>query len=55
VDILDIVLLFTVHSLADHLKATNKFWYKRFDSLKGGLLIDQLIHVLQIIVFMAMN
>lgn len=55
IDVLDVFLLFTVHAFADHLKATNKLWYKKFDSLKGGLLIDQLIHILQIIVFMLTN
>jgi hypothetical protein len=41
--------LFIVHTVLDYLKATNKLFYKKFDSLKGGLLLDQLFHVLQIV------
>ena len=51
----DIALLFAVHALADYLKAANKLWYKNMDALKGGLLIDQLIHVAQIALFICMN
>lgn len=52
---LDVSLLFSVHCIADHLKASNKLWYKNMDALKGGLLSDQLIHVGQIILFIVMN
>lgn len=52
---LDVALLFSVHCVADHLKADNKLWYKNMDALKGGLLSDQLIHVGQIILFIIMN
>ena len=52
---LDIALLFIIHAIADYLKAANKLWYKKFDSLKGGLLIDQLIHIFQILLLIAMN
>lgn len=52
---LDIVLLFVIHTIADHLKAANKFWYKKLDALKGGLLSDQLIHIGQILLFIFMN
>ena len=55
IGLVDIVLLFVVHVIADYLKATNKLWYKHLDSLKGGLLSDQLIHVGQIIVLMVMT
>jgi hypothetical protein len=55
IDLIDIGLLFVIHVIADYLKATNKLWYKNMDNLKGGLLIDQLIHVLQILVFIIMN
>jgi hypothetical protein len=55
VDLVDVGLLFSVHTLADYLKAANKLWYKKLDSLKGGLLCDQLIHLLQILLFMFMN
>ncbi len=49
-----VVSLFVVHAIADVLKARDLLWYKRFNSLKGGLLIDQLIHVAQIIVALVM-
>ena len=52
---IDIALLFIVHAIADYLKAANKLWYKKLDPLKGGLLSDQLIHVGQILLFIAMN
>ena len=55
VDIIDVVLLLSVHALADYLKAANKLWYKGIDNLKGGLLLDQMIHVIQILLFMFMN
>jgi hypothetical protein len=52
---IDIASLFIVHAIADHLKATSKLWYKKMDALRGGLLVDQLIHVLQIIVLITTN
>jgi hypothetical protein len=52
---LDVALLFSVHTIADYLKTANKLWYKKLDGLKGGLLSDQLIHVGQILLFIAMN
>lgn len=55
VDVLDVMLLFVVHAFADYLKATGSLWYKKMDSLKDGLLCDQLIHVVQILIFMATN
>ena len=55
VDIVDVVLLFSVHTVADQLKAANKLWYRGTDNLKGGLLLDQMIHVIQILLFMFMN
>lgn len=54
VTVIDVGLLFFIHSVADYLKATNKLWYKKLDALKGGLLSDQLIHVGQILIFIAM-
>lgn len=51
----DVALLFIVHAVADYLKAANKLWYQRLDALKGGLLSDQMIHVLQIILLIATN
>lgn len=55
VGLIDITLLFVIHSVADYLKAANKLYYKKFDALKGGLLIDQLIHIGQIILFILMT
>ena len=51
----DISLLFVLHAFMDYLKANSIGIFKRLDGLKGGLLYDQLFHVLQIIVFMQMN
>jgi hypothetical protein len=55
VGFLDIALLFVVHTVADHLKATGKLWYKNLDALKEGLFIDQSIHLMQIAIFILMN
>ena len=44
-----VAFLFVVHALADVLKARGLFWYRRLDALTWGLLIDQLIHVAQIL------
>ena len=55
VGLIDIALLFVVHTIADWMKAANKFYYPKFNALKGGLLIDQLIHVGQIILLMVMT
>lgn len=55
VNIIDISILFVVHAIADYLKANNKLWYRKLDPLKGGLLSDQIIHVGQILLFIAMN
>lgn len=51
----DIALLFIIHTIADYLKAKPIGFYKHLDSLKGGLLIDQSIHVLQILLFIYMH
>lgn len=55
IDYIDIMLLFSIHVVADYMKASNKLWYKNMDALKGGLIIDQLIHVVQILLLMYMN
>lgn len=55
VNYIDVSLLFFVHAIADYLKANSKLWYKNLDALKCGLLSDQLIHVIQIVVFVIMN
>lgn len=50
-----VIALFVIHAIADVLKARNLLWYRRMDSLKGGLLVDQLIHVAQIVVALAFS
>lgn len=55
VGLIDILLLFIVHAYADWMKAANKFYYQKFDALKGGLAIDQMIHVGQILLLMVMT
>lgn len=55
IGLIDVVLLFVVHTFADWMKATNQFYYKKFDALKGGLLIDQSIHIGQIVLLMLMT
>lgn len=52
VTLFDVVTLFVVHAIADHLKARPVGIYKKLDSLKGGLLLDQSVHILQILVLM---
>ena len=51
----DVLLLFGIHAIADYLKAKPIGIYKKLDSLKGGLLLDQSIHLLQILLFISMN
>ena len=53
VTLFDVVTLFIVHAIADYLKAKPIGFYKKLDSLKGGLLLDQSIHILQLLVLMA--
>ncbi|MEH0979242.1 DUF3307 domain-containing protein [Bacillus mobilis] len=48
----DVVLFFTVHAVADYMKAKPIGFYKKMDSLREGLLIDQSIHIIQIVVFL---
>lgn len=55
IDYLDITLLFIVHTIADYLKATGKLFHKNLDPLNEGLLIDQLIHIGQILLLLGMN
>lgn len=49
----DVIFLFIVHAILDLLKAGNVGIYKKLDPLSSGLLLDQSLHVLQIIVFIA--
>lgn len=53
VTLFDVAWLFIVHAIADYLKAKPVGIYKKLDSLKGGLLLDQSIHVAQILILMA--
>jgi hypothetical protein len=50
VNIVDVVSLFVVHAIADYMKAKPIGIYKRMDAAKGGLLLDQSIHLAQILV-----
>jgi hypothetical protein len=52
VTMFDVFSLFIVHAVADYLKAKPVGIYKKLDSLKSGLLLDQSIHILQILVLM---
>ena len=47
-----VIALFAVHAIADVLKARKLLWYRNMDALGMGLLIDQLIHMAQILVAM---
>jgi hypothetical protein len=49
----DVIFLFVIHAVADYCKAKPVGIYGRIDALKGGLLLDQSIHLLQILVLMA--
>lgn len=52
VNVVDVATLFVVHAIADYLKAKPIGIYKRMDGLKGGLLLDQSIHLIQILILM---
>ncbi|MCP1354635.1 DUF3307 domain-containing protein [Aneurinibacillus migulanus] len=52
---LDITLLFVVHAIADYAKARPIGFYKKLNPLGLGLLVDQLIHVLQILLLILMQ
>lgn len=52
VDLFDVFFLFIVHAIADYLKAKPLWFYKKLNPLGWGLAIDQLIHVVQILVFL---
>lgn len=51
VDLWDVFILFSVHAVADYLKAKPVGFYKKLNPLGLGLWLDQSIHVLQIIIF----
>lgn len=48
----DVASLFIVHSIADYMKAKPLWFYKNMDSLRGGLLIDQSVHLVQMIILL---
>ncbi|MHA6260062.1 DUF3307 domain-containing protein [Sporosarcina sp. CAU 1771] len=52
VDIWDVFILFTVHAIADYMKAKPLGFYKKLNPLGWGLGIDQAIHIGQILIFM---
>lgn len=45
----DVIFLFVIHTIADYLKARRLLFHKNLDPLKAGLVVDQSIHVLQIL------
>ncbi|GAB7387372.1 hypothetical protein BSNK01_12080 [Bacillaceae bacterium] len=49
VTVFDVLILFVGHAIADYAKAKPIGIYKELDGLREGLLLDQSIHVLQII------
>ena len=49
----DAIWLFIVHAMADWMKARSLWFYKRLDPLGTGLAVDQLIHVIQILILIA--
>lgn len=53
VTLFDVAWLFVVHAVADYLKAKPVGIYKKLDALRGGLILDQSIHVVQILILMA--
>lgn len=50
VHLLDIVWLFVIHAAADWMKARSLWFYKRLNPLSAGMLLDQLIHLAQILI-----
>lgn len=55
INLFDIVFLFGVHYVADYAKAKPVGIYKRLNPLGKGLLLDQFIHVLQILLLLVMK
>jgi Protein of unknown function (DUF3307) len=49
---IDVIFLFVIHAVADYMKAKPIFFYKRLNPLGWGLFIDQMIHVLQIVLLL---
>lgn len=48
----DVAWLFGVHAIQDYLKAKPVGIYKKLNPLGMGLLLDQIVHVLQIVVLL---
>jgi len=55
IDILDVIFLFLVHAILDYAKANKLCIYSKLDPLKEGLLLDQFLHVIQIILLILLN
>lgn len=55
IGLFDVAFLFVVHAVADYAKAKPLGFYKNMNPLGKGLLIDQMIHVLQILLLLVMK
>lgn len=53
IQVVDLSWLFVVHAAADYVKAKPIGIYKKLNPLGKGLFMDQSIHVVQILLFMA--
>lgn len=53
VNLLDITWLFIIHAIQDYMKAKPLIFYKKLAPSKGGLLIDQLVHIGQILILIS--
>jgi hypothetical protein len=49
----DVTWLFSIHAWQDYRKAKPMGIYHGLDPLKGGLLLDQSVHLVQILILMA--
>jgi hypothetical protein len=52
IGVLDVAWLFIVHAVADYMKAKPVGFYKKLNPLGKGLLIDQGIHIVQIVILL---
>ncbi|AIF44926.1 DUF3307 domain-containing protein [Virgibacillus sp. SK37] len=52
INLFDILFLFIVHAVADYMKAKPVGFYKKLNPLGAGLIIDQSIHLIQILVLL---
>ncbi|QPK90829.1 DUF3307 domain-containing protein [Bacillus velezensis] len=52
VTLIDIAWLFVIHAVADYMKAKPIGFYKNLNPLGLGLLIDQGVHILQIVILL---